>query len=292
MFSLGLGGCVGPQLQESAADEPVVGEAEEALESACPTASESAKLSRFWWKTSRHLEHVIWTDEGKEILGSEYLFEEKIPVFDPLSGSGVEQRKFCHRLFLANPDGTNRRDLGKAQSYYPGESFAFPRAGYVVIQKVHDQTWDYEWVALDGTRRPLGTISGNCTWGGAIPSPDGSIVAFTRTVQPGCDGTSSTATTTTVSFFDARGNSIGKSATMEKAGFARPTWTPAGQLIISDGQQASAVAVDGTVVTAPIPHCTEPPTTSSEVDAHGRVVKVVDDKIVILPELGTPFGCQ
>ncbi len=257
----------------------------------CPTASESWSLSLFWWKTTRQLEHFVWSSDASRLLGVELLFEEK-KSWDPLSGTTLK-RKLCHQLFLVDANGANRVNLGGVAPYQAGETFAFPQAGYVTAQTFRDGAWDFVHVTLAGARRVLGSVSGRCEWARAIPSPDGAVIAFVRTSQAGCDTAGATASSVDVSFFDAAGALLPGHATVSLAGFGLATWTPAGQLVVTDDSAAVRVAIDGSVLPASVPGCTEPPTTSGEVDAAGRLVGVVNGAPAILGTDATrAFGCQ
>ncbi len=257
----------------------------------CPSAPESWPLSLFWWKTTRQAERFVWSAQGGQVLGSELLFEEKLS-WNPLNGT-TDKRKLCHQLYLADADGSHRRDLGGPALLQAGELFAFPSSGYVVAQTLREGAWDYQRVDLDGTRRLLGTISGRCEWGRALPSPDGQVIAFVRTHQ-GCANPAEVASTTEVSFLDASGAPLPGHATVALAGFGQATWTPAGQLIVTDDHSARSVALDGSIAPAPLPHCIEPPTSSSDVDALGRVLGVSESGMpaVVAADPARRFGCQ
>jgi hypothetical protein len=257
----------------------------------CPSAPENRSLSLFWWKTTRQTERFVWTPDGGRVLGSELLFEEK-RSWNPLSGS-TDKRKMCHQLYLADADGGHRQDLGGPAPLQAGELFAFPAAGYVVAQTFREGAWDYQRVALDGTAHLVATISGSCEWGRVLPAPDGQVIAIVRTRQPGCDS-GGVPTTTDVGFVDASGATLPGHATVALAGFGQATWTPAGRLVVTDGQSATAVALDGSLALAPLPRCTEPPTSSSDVDAAGRVlgVSASGKPIVVATDPARAFGCQ
>jgi hypothetical protein len=256
----------------------------------CPTASERWPLSRFWWKTTRQLERFVWTSDGARLLGSELVFEER-RSWDPLDGT-TRKRRFCHQLFLANPDGSGRQDLGGRAPLQAGELFAFPSAGYVVAQTLREGAWDYVRVGLDGSRRALATLGGDCVWGRAVPSPTGDRIAVVRTTQACNDG--GVASTTEVSFLDGGGAPLPGAARVELAGLGVATWTPAGDLVVTDQQTAVAVGPGGGVRPAPVPGCTEPPTSSSDIDARGRVVGV-DERgrpVILETDPARAFGCQ
>lgn len=256
----------------------------------CPTAPENWPLSLFWWKTTRQIENFVWTSDGSRLLGSELRFEEK-KSWDPLAGTTLK-RKFCHQLFLIDVDGTDRQDLGAAAPLQAGEMFAFPAAGYVVAELAREGARDWVRVGSNGSRRPLATIEGDCTWGRVVPSPDGSHIAVVRTTQACNDGGVESAVE--VAFLNAAGDPVSTPVSIDFDHFATTTWTPAGTLVATDGAAAFAVSVTGAVTPAPVPGCTEPPTASSEVDAAGRIVEVVDGGRpgIVGTDRSRAFGCQ
>jgi hypothetical protein len=258
----------------------------------CPSAPEGWSLGLFWWKTTRQTERFVWTPDGTRVLGSELLFEEK-KSWNPLNGT-TDKRKMCHQLYLADPDGGHRQDLGGPAPSQVGELFAYPAAGYVVAQLFREGAWDFQRVGLDGGARTLATVSGGCEWGRVLPAPDGSRIAVVRTHQPGCQS-GGVATTTDVAFLDATGAAIpGAGASVALAGFGQATWTPAGELVVTDGQAAATVSFAGVVAAAAVPRCTEPPTSSSEVDARGRVLGVSPsgEPQIVGTDASRAFGCQ
>src|SRR5206468_322528 len=102
--------------------------------------------------------------------------------------------------------------------------------------------WEVSRVTPDGARHPI-AFQLQQHRGGVIPSPTGERIAFVDIVSDNehADGssgpcTSETKSTATVSFFDAAGNAVG---TAHSAAFVGgcpdQTWTPANQLIVSNG---------------------------------------------------------
>jgi len=158
-------------------------------------------------------------------------------------------------------DFLSRVNLGPPSELEVVSAYAFPQAGYVVVEKHSGSSpWQFERVALDGTRRPLASISGACDWARVVPSPDGSLLAWAHSVQTSCSTTSLDGSTTTVSCFDASGTPVG---------------------------------VDGSVTPVTPPRCTDPPTTSSDVAASGRLLAVHDGKAGLAGvDPSRAFGCQ
>src|SRR5262245_46390837 len=93
-----VAGCVGGTVDDSAAAGGA--DTEAAIDSVCPTAPDWP-LSLFWWRTTRQLEHLVWSSDGRQVGGVEYVFEEK-KSWNPLDGT-TQKRKFCHQLSLYDP---------------------------------------------------------------------------------------------------------------------------------------------------------------------------------------------
>jgi hypothetical protein len=282
-----------PSAAETASQEEVEAASLLAAAPNCPTASESLPLNLLFWRSARVLDGFKWSNDGSQILGIETRYEEK-QTWSPLWGLKVVRRKYCHQLFWTALDSAARQNIGGPSELQVVDALAFPQAGYIVIGKHSDSSpWIYERVALDGSRRQLASISGACDWSQAVPSPDGSTIAYAHTVLHSCPDPTLSNSTTTVSFFDAAGSAIGSSGQVTLAGYARSTWTPAGAFVVTDGATASAVAVDGTVSATAVPGCTDPPSTSSNVDATGRLLDIHDGKpAVVGVDPGRAFGCQ
>jgi hypothetical protein len=126
-----------------------------------------------------------------------------------------------------------------------------------------------------------------------LPSPDGKIIAYLDIAGHCEDGLS--GNDVTVTFFDGGGKKLATSPKVTLPGGAFETWTPAGDLILSDGSKVVKVPVDGSaVMDAQKPKCTDPGTTSSTIDAAGRTLGF-DDKgqpKIVSTDPATAFGCQ
>jgi hypothetical protein len=258
----------------------------------CPTAREDIPLNPLVWKTTRQLDGFIWSADGAQILGIETLYEEK-KYWNPWYVT-TQKRNFCHQLYWTTLDGATRQDIGSPNELAVVEAFAFARAGYVVIEKHSESSpWIFERVGLDGQHTPLASIDGSCDWARAIPSPDGAFIAFVHTRLTHCGSTTLNDSTTTVSFFDANGAPTGGSGSVTLAGYALSTWTPDGRLVVTDRATASSVAVDGAVTPTTVPRCTDPSTTSSKVDAQGRMLEIGSGKPAVVANApDRAFGCQ
>jgi len=75
-LSLAAAGCVGGSVDNAAAAGDTGAEVESAIDPVCPTAPDWP-LSHFYWRTTRQLEHLVWSSDGKQVGGVEYVFEEK-----------------------------------------------------------------------------------------------------------------------------------------------------------------------------------------------------------------------
>jgi hypothetical protein len=288
ILSLFTAGCAG-----TAAPTEEVATEEASLDSGCPTAHTWGPLSHLFWRTTRQLEHVVWSSDGKQIGASELVFEEKLS-WDPLNGT-TDKRKFCHQLSIRDLKGSVSY-VGAMQPNQVVDLTFMQPAGYFTIQSfVHDLGgWDYHRVALDGTHVLLAHVDASCQYGRVLPSPDGKTIAYVNVTGHCTDGLS--GSDVTVTFFDgATAAKLATSPTVSLPGSAFETWTPAGNLIVSDGTKAVRVPLDGSaVVAAPVPHCTDPGTTSSTIDAMGRTLGF-DDKgqpTIVSTDPSTAFGCQ
>lgn len=287
--------CLGVVLLVGCATADVVGDEGE-IESAvafgaCPTAPKRA-VTWWRWATVEDVETLAWSPDGSEILVSEHLFEQKSAIF------GYDQtQNHCHRLAVYAPDGTRKREMmaltpGFAP-YFPG-SLTF-MASYAVYHHQNyalDKTglWEAFRVAPNGQRKTLVTWP-KCSHGQVIPSPDGSTMAMI-TIKSSCTSASQ-ASTTTVRFLDAAGNPIGATVTTPFTTWPVGTWTPAGAFIVTDRTTAVRVDVSGASVATPVPSCTEPATTSSEVAHDGRLVSFLAGKLSVFGiDPSRAFGCQ
>src|SRR5262249_29035594 len=149
------------------------------LDSVCPTASTSLPLSLFWWRTTRQLEHIVWSSDGKQVGGVEYVFEEK-KSWNPLDGTTLK-RKFCHQLSLYDAKTLARTSyVGPLQPNQAGDIEFMQPAGYFTVMTYQREFdgWDFHRVALDGTRKLLAHADVGCQYGRILPSPDGSLIAY------------------------------------------------------------------------------------------------------------------
>lgn len=288
------GGCVGGTVDDAAT--PAGGdEVASALDSVCPTAPDWP-LSHFWWRTTRQLEHLVWSSDGQQVGGVEVVFEEK-KSWNPLEGTTLK-RKFCHQLSIYDADTLERVGyVGPMQPNQAGDIAFMQPAGYFTVmtyQRDFDG-WDFHRVALDGTRKLLAHVDVGCQYGRVLPSPDGSLIAYLYIAGHCNDGQS--GNDVVVSLFDAAGNPLGQSPSVSLPGGAAETWTPAGDLLLTDGSKTVRVYLDGgNVVVAPAaaPGCTDPGTTSSPVAADGRTLGFDSDgePAIVGVNPAAAFGCQ
>lgn len=301
-----LPACVSPAEPSAPASAAADGVAAESVATAaasapnCPTASESLPISLFWWHTRRTLDGFVWANDGQKILGIETVIEEKQTL--SIFGIRVITQKPCHQLFWTSLGSSVHTNIGAPSELEIVNAYAFPTKGYIALEK-HSGTsnWQFERVdttadsagKIAGKRTPYAAITGTCDWARVIPSPDGSSVAYVHSSANPCTPGSVAPSATSVSFFDAAGAPSGGKASFTQPGFAQGTWRPDGQLVVSDGNTAVTVATNGTVAPTSVPHCTDPPTTSSNVDAKGELLDINDGKpAVVGVDDSRAFGCQ
>jgi hypothetical protein len=261
----------------------------------CPTASETLPISFWYWRTRRTLDGFVWANDGTNILGIETLVEEK---YTPsLFGWKVITQKPCHQLFWTTLGSSDRTNIGGPSELEIVNAYAFYDQHYIAIEK-HSGTSNWQLERVDtvknsGTRTPYAAITGTCDWARAIPSPKGDTVAYVHSSANPCTPGSLAPSATTVTFFNAAGALQPGKASFTMSGFAQGTWRPDEQLVVSDGNTAVTVAIDGTVAPTSVPRCTDPPTTSSTVDAKGQLLDINDGKpAVVAVDVSRAFGCQ
>src|SRR5262249_28029365 len=156
--------------------------------------------------------------DGKQIGGVEYVFEEK-KSWNPLDGTTLK-RKFCHQLSLYDAKTLARTSyVGPLQPNQAGDIEFMQPAGYFTVmtyQRDFDG-WDFHRVALDGTRKLLAHVDVGCQYGRILPSPDGSRIAFFY-VAGHCDNDGQSGNDVTVTLFDAAGNTLGVSPSVNLPG--------------------------------------------------------------------------
>ncbi len=182
-------------------------------------------------------------------------------------------------------------------NFIPGDDTSIADMSTPAYMIVHSQDstglFQVHRVALDGTRKLL--TSAACGAPHVTPSPDGTKMALVQSLED-CSGPTGPANGSSfkVSFFDAAGKAIGSPATVAFAGFGVGTWTPAGDFVMTDDTTALRIASDGTTAAAPIPHCTEPATTSSDVARDGSIAgfDANGNPAVVGKDPTRAFGCQ
>ncbi len=262
----------------------------------CPTASTSRSLSLFWWRGQRFVDHAVWSSDGAWVAAVETAYEEK-KSWDPLNGT-TDKRRTCHRVFVQKLDGTGKRYLGADVKGQAGNMF-FMRPGsdadaYVLLQVYAGSAVSYDRVALDGKRSIIAKDGGREL--NLVPSPDGRTIAQIK-IQS-CDappeGPFPDAKTEVRMLSDRgvlRGTPHSIVAPCYSVGF---TFRPDNLLVVADGQHAYAFDTNGGAPTSTtLPRCVNPPTTSSWVDAQGRVLSFVDGKASSSDKNAElAFGCQ
>jgi hypothetical protein len=288
VFATGCAGSVEPSA-------PVASQTAELATTGCPTAHSWGPLSRLFWRTTRQMASAVWSSDGRQIGAVELIFEEKID-WNPLADT-TDKQKFCHQLSIRDLQG-HVSYVGPMQPNDPGEIMFMQPAGYFTVQSyVRDSGggWDFHRVSVaDGSRSLIGHVADGCQYGRALPSPDGKTIAYLAVAGHCNDGLS--GNDVVVTFYDgATGQKLATSPDVSLPGGAFETWTPAGALVLSDGTKSVSVPRDGSAsVTAPLPHCTDPGTTSSIVNADGRTLGFDDAGkiIVVKTDPSAAFGCQ
>ncbi len=268
----------------------------------CPTAP-LGKPTYLFWHTTRQLEHLVWSSDGEQVGAVEYVFEER-KSWNPLDGT-TAKRKFCHQLSILDKNLKLVRHVGPLQLDQAGE-IAFMQPGqpgqqnrpagyFTVMTYVRDfEGWNFHRVALDGSRKLLAHTEVGCQYGRMLPSPTGNLIAYLEIAGHCGDGGS--GNDVVVTFFDgATGAKLATSAAVNLPGGATETWTPAGNLVLTDGTKSVRVSLVGSsavIATTTVPGCTEPPTTSSAVGPDGRILGFDGAGKPAIVGTAPAFGCQ
>jgi hypothetical protein len=261
----------------------------------CPTASESAPLSVLWWRTRRELKQFVWASDGSRVTLLENTYEEKKSWWP--WATETDKRRHCHRVYTQNLDGSNRQQLGAIAELRGNDLFDMKPAGYVVVE-AFDTTGNlhvHRWSNATGARTLLASTPDTCSVARVIPSPDGARMASILVASPcgSISGDPSVPSTVTEQMLDAAGASVGAPHTVTLNGFVVPVWTLAGAFVTTSVSAAFAFGEDGEApVATAVPTCTDPPTTSSRVNAAGEQLDIVGDGpgvAVIAPDRA--FGC-
>jgi hypothetical protein len=282
----------------TAGDDPAestIDSADSEVSTPCPTAS-AGKPTYLFWHTTRQLEHLVWSSDGQQVGAVELIFEER-KSWNPLNGT-TDKRKFCHQLSILDKNLKHVRYVGPMQPNQAGEiSFMQPGGYFTVMTYVRDfDGWDFHRVALDGTRKLLAHTDVGCQYGRMLPSPDGTRIAYFDVAGHCNDGLS--GNDVKVTFFDGvTGAAIATSASVNLPGGAALTWTPAGDIVLTDGTKSVRVALAGTTVTitnTSVPGCTDPGTSSSVIAADGRILGFDSNgkPAIVGTDPSAAFGCQ
>jgi hypothetical protein len=284
-------GCGAAMTEESRTAAKVDSSPDAAL---CPSAPEDRGLSLFWWRTRREVIMPVWSSDGSMVAAFEQSYEEK-KSWDPLSGT-TEKRKFCHRLVVQKPDGSERRYVGPVRAGQAIVPFYYKPSDRIYIGAYKDQTREFYRVEADGSRRLIATLAAGDE---LLPSPDGNVLARITLPIPYCDVKGPEdplpLVTNKVQMLNAEGQAIGLQKDVTQRCFSLGfTWTPAQTFIVFDGESAQAFDAEGTDLgTVSQPGCAAPRTSTSEVDGQGRVLGY-DDKgqVGVVSSDGQAFGCQ
>jgi hypothetical protein len=239
----------------------------------CPTAPEG-NPSLWSWHTTRQLQNLVWSSDGKQIGAVDLVFEQKKSWY-PWNDN--DKRKFCHQVSIRDAATlAHVKYVGPMYPEHAGEiMFMQPAAYFTVMTYVRNLGgWDFHRIGLDGSRTLLAHTAPGCLVGRVLPSPNGQTIAYIE-VTSVCDGPGS-GSDVVVRFMNATtGATIATSAPVHFAGTATETWMPSGQLVLTDASTAVRLTLTGSTVTATtvgVPSCTDPGTTSSAVRADGKTV--------------------
>jgi hypothetical protein len=282
----------------SAGDSPddfTTDTSEAEVTSVCPTAK-AGKPTYLFWHTTRQLEHVVWSSDGQQVGAVELIFEER-KSWNPLNGT-TDKRKFCHQFSIYDKNLKFVRHVGPMQPDQVGEiSFMQPGGYFTAMSYVRDfDGWNFHRVALDGSRMLLAHVDVGCQYGRMLPSPDGKLIAFFDVAGHCNDGLS--GNDVKVTFFDGvTGAKLATSASVNLPGGAAVTWTPAGDIVLTDGTKSVRVTLSGTnavIANTGVPGCTDPGTTSSVVGADGRILgfDASGKPAIVGTDPSAAFGCQ
>jgi hypothetical protein len=241
----------------------------------------------------RQLDRFVWSSDGQRIYSIVQSYEEKKPLL-PIGGA-TTKRRFCHELFVQQPDGSGRHVIGGQAAFKNAALYAMQPAGYTVVESL-DSSGNmliHRWSA-DGARTLLATTPDSCSYPQVIPSPDGARMASILVRTPcGSNGSPTAIATVSVRMLNAGGDPVAAASQVQLQGWVTPVWTRAGQLIVTDASAAFSFGPDGeSPVAVARPTCTDPATTSSIVDAGGQQLDIVNGQIGVATHApDRAFGC-
>lgn len=254
-------------------------------------------------KRTTQLDQVVWSEDGSAVVSVLLHFDEK-KSGNPLDGT-TQKSNFTHQYLLQQPDGSQKHILTPelpGQNAYP--LYYFKGAGYVVgsyLDKNTDGTLfeRYELIRL-ATGQVIALNNGPNTH--ILPAPDGSILAeikdFPSACQPNGNSTTTDACHTEIAFISpvdlTRQGKKQQVSFSSRDSVPEVTWTPAGQLLVSNGQETFSLSPgEDKVSSVSQPACMKPATSSSRVNSQGVLVYIDGNQIKTRLAPGEPkFGCQ
>ncbi|MBW1881254.1 MAG: hypothetical protein JRJ84_23105, partial [Deltaproteobacteria bacterium] len=263
---------------------------------------------------------AVWADDdsAQALVENSYRLVEQWTMEGWAPGGSTDHK---YRLYTRDDTDGELVPIGKWRRGDPGHWYEFARpyymkgAGYFLFDATEDDG-DYIWwqVDPDGDYTQLfgieadrftcddtgfGEPDSDCTVRKISPSPDGSILALVS------HDPNPRAYLVDVQFIDAWSHAPLGAGTVEMDeipetyedgpvlqidpfAHAQYTWTPAGDFLLSNLIRAWRVDPTGATTEVPLPGCTYPDTTSSDIAADGRTLWLGEP----YEEDMEPFGCQ
>lgn len=247
---------------------------------------------------TEQLSRVVWSDDNSEQALVVMRYEEATPAMNPISAGGLESN-FSHQIYIQNADGSKRHAVGiEFQGQSGFDLYYMKEAGYIVATMMENDESNqpvtrYFQLWMDGTVSRL-TDKPDMK---IIPSPDGQILAQVTQYPATCQNPAGNCPVD-VSFIDATSHdSLGKKIQANFSGGQLPamTWNTQGEFILAGATQAQALTPGSSEIrSVPIPACTYPPTSSSQVAANGAYIYSSAGSILSRPaaQNEASFGCQ
>jgi hypothetical protein len=257
----------------------------------CATAPKG-NLNRLFWVTETIDDRAIWADGANStVYGSELSYETK-NTWDFIFGTTQAKRKFCHRFFRANPDGSNRQYLGGLKEQAVESLYAYPSKGYLFVQEYNKTISKREFQLLSTTSGEVYTrLPYFESFGDAVPSPSGDLIAIASMV---IDQVTLLNTTVTITFYTPQGVPVGVQSVVEFPEVPVATWNNNGEFLLVQGSKSVAITPFSTT-DASVPNCVVPKTTSTETSLSGLVLgQASNGRFEIVNTVGPEniFGCQ
>ena len=246
------------------------------------------------------LSQVVWANDGVEVATIVQRWDEtgSNPDGTPIKAN------LTHQLYLQKLDGGNKRILSNelpgadARDFYYIHSAGYAVASYFEPQADGSTVKRYYQLRLNGGQAYSLTSKPDMA---VIPSPDGSSIARVTLFPSACtpNGSSSNSDACHVDVEFVNPNDLKVVGSKEKITFSSReklpelTWTPEGKLVATSGSEAFAVKAGETPQSVPVPGCTQPQTSSSQVDKNGVYVFIDGNSVKSRLEATMPrFGCQ